>query len=167
MKSKKEKIITYLLSGLIPVVIFIIAMILNKCYPFGDKLLNIYDSKNQYSSILLTAVRGIKSGNLFYTMNAGLGLNLYGMTTYYTTGILNIFALFANETNYDIYSTIMILVRFMCLGLSMCFYLQKKNLKPIYTIILSVSYALMGFTSTYYYNFIWIDSIILLHYHSR
>ena len=162
MKSKKEKIITYLLSGLIPVVIFIIAMILNKCYPFGDKLLNIYDSKNQYSSILLTAVRGIKSGNLFYTMNAGLGLNLYGMTTYYTTGILNIFALFANETNYDIYSTIMILVRFMCLGLSMCFYLQKKNLKPIYTIILSVSYALMGFTSTYYYNFIWIDSIILL-----
>ena len=162
MNNKKSKGLTYLLSGLIPIIIFLIAMCINKTYPFGSSLLNIYDSKDQYSSILLTIVRGIKNSSIFYSMNGGLGINLYATAAYYGTGILNFFAVLADVNNYTIYSTIMILIRFACLGLSMCFYLNKKGLKPIYIVLLSICYALMGFTAIYYYNYIWMDSIILL-----
>ena len=48
-------------------------------------------------------------------------------------------------------------------GLTMAIYLNnQKNKKDIWVITFSVIFALMGFLSGYYYNFMWIDSIIML-----
>lgn len=158
----KKKFWTYLLAITIPIIIFIICATLNGFLPFGEELLNAYDSYTQYPGMLLEYSRLLRSGNIFYSWKAGLGFNFFGSITYYGISPLNLLALLASPTNYHVFITILTLIRFGLLGASMCFYLDKKGLAPKYVILFSTIYALMGYTSTYYYNYIWIDSIILL-----
>lgn len=159
---KKKKILTYLLSMLIPVLIFLICTYLNGYLPFKEEMLNSYDSFTQYPGILLEYIRGLKTGNIFYSFNAGLGFNLFGTITYYCMSPLNLFAFFATPENYPFFITAMTFLRFALLGFTMCFYLSKKNIKPRFIVLFSTVFVLMGYTSTYYYNFLWIDSIIML-----
>jgi len=159
---RKKKFLMYILAGLVPVAIFLLCAGLNKFLPFGDELLNSYDSFTQYPGMILEYARLIRSGNIFYSWSAGLGFNFFSSITYYGMSPLNLFGLLASPENYHMFIAIMTLVRFSLLGLSMCFYLDKKNVKPLYVVLFSTIYALMGYTSTYYYNYIWIDSIIML-----
>jgi len=159
---KKKKILIYSLSALIPLGIFLIATIINGFLPFGKEMLNAYDAFTQYSGILLEYKHLLKTGNIFYSWNAGLGFNFLGTITYYGASPLNLLCIFATPKNYPFFITFMTLLRFALLGSSMCFYLDKKGTKPLYTVLFSTIFALMGYTGTYYYNFIWIDSIIML-----
>lgn len=162
MKNKKQRILLYTGAALLPVIIFLICATINGFLPFGKEMLNSYDSFTQYPGMLLEYTRLIKAGNLFYSWNAGLGFNFFGTLTYYGTSPLNLFAIFATPQNYPFFIAIMTYVRFALLGLSMCFYLEHKNIKPKYVLLFSTIFALMGYTSTYYYNYIWIDSVIML-----
>ena len=158
----KKKFLIYLLSGIIPLTIFLLCTIVNDLLPFGKSLLNIYDSFTQYSGISLEFKNLLHHGNIFYSWNAGLGFNFLGAFFYYMASPLNLLCLLADTKNYPYFISIMTLLRIVLLGLSMCFYLTKRGTKPIYIVIFSTIYALMGFTATYYYNFLWIDSIIML-----
>lgn len=159
---KNKKIWIYLCSGFIPVIIFIIASLVNSFVPFDNIQLNIYDSFTQYPGFILAIKKAFLGGNLFYSFGGALGFNLFSTLTYYGMSPLNILSLFANSNNYPLFISLMTYIRIILLGLSMCFYLQKKDLKPIYIILFSTLFALMGFTSSYYYNYMWIDGIIML-----
>lgn len=147
---------------IIPVVIIFVVASINEYFPIGSELLNSYDSFTQYPGMLLEYTKLLRTGNVFYSWGAGLGFNFFGTLTYYCLSPLNLLALFANSQNYHVFITIMTYLRFALLGCSMCFYLSHKSIKPIRIVLFSVIYALMGYTSTYYYNYIWIDSIIML-----
>ena len=162
MKNKKKTILIFMASMLIPAAIFFIMAFINGYVPFGNEMLNSYDSFSQYSGMLLEYAKLLRGGNIFYSWGAGLGFNFFGTLTYYGMSPLNLFVLFANPHNYHMFFAIMTYVRFMLLGGSMCFYLSHKEIKPLYIILFSTIYALMGYTSTYYYNYLWIDSIIML-----
>ena len=159
---KNKKALTYFLSGIIPVIIFFIAAEINGIIPLGDEGINIYDSFTQYPGFLLETIRLLKHGHLFYSFGAGLGFNMLGTITYYCMSPLNIFAIFATPTNYPYFVLFMTLLRFFLLGETMCFYLRSKKISNKLVVLFSVIYALMGYTATYYYNYIWIDSIIML-----
>ena len=159
---KNKKIIMFLLSGFIPLFIFIIASLIEGYVPFGNIQLNIYDSFTQYPGFILALKNALTNGSIFYSWGGCGGFNLFSTLAYYGMGPLNILSIFANANNYSIFITIMTYIRTFALGLTMCLYLQKKNIKPIYIVLFSTLYALMGFTSTYYYNFMWIDGIIML-----
>lgn len=152
----------YLGAALIPVLIFFVTSQINGYLPFGDEVLNAYDSYSQYPGILLEYVRNLKLGNIFYSFGGSLGFNLFGTATYYAFSPLNLLAIFANPENYPYFIMIMTYLRFALLGLTMCFYLSHKEIKAIYVVMFSTIYSLMGFTSAYYYNYIWLDSIIML-----
>ncbi|HBA38146.1 MAG TPA: hypothetical protein DCY94_05445 [Firmicutes bacterium] len=159
--AKKNKILTYCLSFFIPIAIFTMCSILNGLLS-GEFVANPYDSYYQYPGMLLEYTKLLKNNSLFYSWGAGLGFNFFGTMTYYCFSPLNILALFANVHNYHTFIFIMTLLRFGLLGLSMCFYLDKKGYKAKNVVLFSSIFALMGFTSTYFYNFMWIDSIIML-----
>lgn len=158
----KKKYIIYLLSALLPVLIFLTCTIINGFVPFGKELLNSFDAFEQYSGMLLEYSRLLKEGNIFYSWGAGLGFNFLGSLFYYGMSPLNLLAIFATPKNFHMFFAIMTFLRFSLLGLSMAFYLDSKKTKPTTTVLFSVVYSLMGFTSTYFYNYIWIDSIIIL-----
>ena len=159
---KKKKILMYFLSGLIPTLLFFICSCINGFIPLKDHFLNVYDSFTQYSGMLLEYKNLLLNGNIFYSWNAGLGFNFFGTITYYGASPLNLLCIFANETNYPYWFAGMTYLRFFLLGLSMCFYLDKRRVKSLYVVLFSSIYALIGFTSAYYYNYLWIDSIIML-----
>ncbi len=160
--DKKKKILVYVASMIVPLSIFFVAAWINGFVPFGKEMLNSYDSFSQYPGMLLEYARLLRGGNIFYSWGAGLGFNFLGTLTYYGMSPLNLFSLLANPQNYHIFIAIMTYVRFMLLGGTMCFYLSHKKIPAFYIILFSTIYALMGYTSTYYYNYIWIDSVIML-----
>ncbi len=160
--KKSKKWLIYLVSALIPVLIFFICACINKYYPYGDKYLSVSDAYFQYPGFLLEYARLLKSGNIFFSWHGALGFNFFSSLTYYGMSPLNLICLFANPDNYLNYATLMVYIRFALMGLTMCFYLDKKGNKPLYTIVFSILYSLIGFTSTYYYNYLWMDSIMML-----
>jgi len=159
---KQDKKLIYLLSGLFPVFLFFACATINNYIPLGKYGLNIIDSYTQYPGMVLEYGNLLKHGGLFFSWNAGLGFNFFGTLTYYSMSPLNLLCVFATTSNYVYYAMVLIYIRLFLLGISMCFYLDKRGTKTSYTIIFSIIYALMGFTATYYYNFMWIDSIIML-----
>lgn len=159
---KKKRVLVYLLSMMIPVAIFFTCALINGYVPFGEEMLNSYDSFTQYSGMLLEYARLIRSGNIFYSWGAGLGFNFLGSIFYYGMSPLNLFSLLASPANYHLFIAFMTFLRFALLGGSMCFYLEHKNIKNPHIVLFSTLYALMGYTCTYYYNYIWIDSVIML-----
>lgn len=159
---KRKKFLVYVASAILPVLIFLLCATFNKYLPFGNELLNSYDSFTQYPGMLLEYARLLRGGNIFYSWGAGLGFNFFGTITYYGMSPLNLVSLLATPGNYHMFIAIMTFVRFALLGLSMCFYLDHKKIKPLYVILFSTTYALMGYTATYYYNYIWIDSVVML-----
>lgn len=160
--TKKNKVFMYVGAMLIPTIIFFVMAWINGYVPFGEEMLNSYDSFTQYSGMLLEYSRLIRGGNILYSWGAGLGFNFLGTLTYYGMSPLNLFSLFASPLNYHMFFALMTYTRFALLGGSMCFYLSHKKVKPLYVVLFSTIYALMGYTATYYYNYIWIDSIIML-----
>ena len=158
----KKKALIHLLSGFIPMIIFFICSQILGFVPIGNKIMNIYDSFTQYPGFLLEYARMLKSGHLFYSFSAGLGFNFYGTITYYCFSALNLFSVFATPKNYPYFIAYMTFLRFILLGMSMCFYLRSLKIDNKLVILFSTIYALMGYTATYYYNYIWIDTIIML-----
>lgn len=159
---KKKKFLVYLAAMLLPTLIFVVCAFINGYVPFGTEMLNSYDSFTQYSGMILEYARLLGDGNLFYSFGAGLGFNFFGTLTYYAMSPLNLLGVLATAENYHIFIAFMTFLRFALLGGAMCFYLDSKKLKPWQVILFSTIYALMGYTSTYYYNFLWIDSVIML-----
>ena len=158
----KKNWFIHLISGLIPLSIFILYTYINKLIPFGEQILNIYDSFTQYPGMLLELKNSLLTGNFFYTFHAGLGFNLLGTLSYYAASPLNILSVFATSTNYPYFSMIMIYIRFFLLGFVSSFYFKNKTDNKLYITLFSTIYALMGYTVTYYYNYIWMDCVILL-----
>lgn len=158
MKERKKSVAIYALSALIPVLIFFLASFVLGYLPLGENTFEIFDAKEQYAGFIMA----LKSGDFFHSWSGGLGFNLLASLYYYAGSPLNWSMLLSNVLNYSYVFAGLTFVRIGLLGLAMSFYLQKRGLKGIHVILLSTAYALMGFTSAYYYNFIWIDSIALL-----
>jgi uncharacterized membrane protein YfhO len=137
---------THIISGLIPLIIFFICASINKYIPFWKELLNSYDSYTQYPGLLLEYARNIKSGYIFYSWNAGLGFNFLGTITYYCLSPLNLVSLLANPNNYPYIIAILTYLRFFLLGFTESIYLKHKKVNNLWTIILSTTYSLMGYT---------------------
>lgn len=142
---------------------FFIVSIIAEYIPLFDEIYQVFDARHQYPGFYTELINRLKEGHLFFSFNGGLGFNFLGTLTYYLMSPLNILSIFFKAENLTYFFFIIIYIRIGLSGLTMAIYLnnQKEN-KQIWTIVFSVIFALMGFLSSYYYNFMWIDSIIML-----
>lgn len=154
---KKNTWLTHFLSGLIPLLIFFVISQFMGYLPFGNKTFQILDSYSQYPGFIMA----LKNFN-FFSWNGALGINLFSSFSYYSFSPLNIFILLIKPSTYNYFFTTLTFLRIFLLGFSMSYYLKSKNIEKFYMILFSTIFALIGFTSAYYYQNIWIDSIILL-----
>ncbi len=158
----KKKYI-YIISIMVPVLIFFLMSTISKYIPFFDEIYQVFDARHQYPGFYIELMNRLKEGNFFYSFNGGLGFNFLGTLTYYLMSPLNLLMIFFSAASLSYFFLITILIRIGLSGLTMAIYLNnQKNSKPIWTITFSTVFALMGFLSGYYYNFMWIDSIIML-----
>ena len=119
-------------------------------------MLRVYDAKVQYQGFFL----GLNNFSN-YSFNVGLGMNYYSTAAYYLLSPLNLLINFFDVNSFDIFYTIIIVLKIGLCGLTMNMFLNNIK-KSKWTLLFSTSFALCGFISTYYYNVMWLDGIIML-----
>lgn len=158
-----KKTIIYFLSFIIPVVVFILIAYESKIYPFGDFNFLNNDSLYQYVPMLKGLKRKLLNGEgLDYTWNLGLGTNYAPMYAYYLSSPLNwIFMLLPFKYITDYYYFYVCFKVALC-GVTFAYYLIHKYEKlSVFTICISVCYALSSYMVWYCANIMWMDCLIL------
>lgn len=163
MMKEKNNLKVYLLSFFIPLIIFFITSTLAGYIPIFKEVFQVYDARHQYPGLYMELINRINAGNIFYSFNGGLGFNFIGTLTYYLMSPLNILLFFFKNYSITYFFMLIIYLRVGLSGLTMSIYLSsQENNNKKWTIIFSTIFALSGFLVNYYYNFMWIDSIIML-----
>jgi uncharacterized membrane protein YfhO len=167
MKKIKEFIrinFFVVMSFIIPIIILSLIFIKMGMYPFGNKTILTSDMKGQYVHFF-SAYKDIilKGKSLFYSWNAGMGLNFIGIFSYYVSSPLNIILLLVPNKYLVVGILVILLIK---IGLSGCFfsiYLKYKFKKNDSSILLfSIMYAFISYSIVYSYNIMWLDGVFLL-----
>jgi len=160
----KRRNLCYALSFFIPVIVIIIAFIFNKVFPFGDRAVLIIDSAHQYLPFFTEFHRKLSaSSSLLYTFSAGMGNNFWAIYAYYLAGPFNLFIMLFPEEFIMEGMAFLIILKIGISGFAFSNFLMKKNEKYNLTVVaFSIMFALSTFTVGYYFNLMWLDSIMLL-----
>lgn len=154
----KKKHIIYLLAFLIPTIIFFVISQIIGYYPLGDSILRNHDAYVQYPGFYLA----LKDFSLF-SFKGALGFNFFTTMAYYIMSPFSLLIFFFNQSTYDAFYLILILIKIGLIGLTMNILLQSENKKAKFdTLVFSTSYALCGYVVAYYYNTMWLDSLYML-----
>ncbi len=161
--NKIKKRYIYLLAFLIPIGIFFIVSLISGYVPFFDEVYQIFDARHQYPGFFIELKSRLASDSIFYSLNGGLGFNFLGTITYYLMSPLNLLLPLFNAESLTYFYLVVIYLHFGLAGLTMSIYLNnQEEREPIWVIVFSVVFALMGYLSCYYYNYMWISSIVML-----
>ena len=143
--------------------LYLINIIVNKIYPFGDETFIYSDMGEQYS-IYFNYIRDmILSGDsLFSSFSFSLGQNFYGIFTYFCSSPLNIIFLLSTKATMPIFILILVLLKISLASLNMAILLRTKLKNNLSIFIFSVLYGLMSYNLIYSVNIMWLDPMYLL-----
>ena len=167
MKFDRKKLLINLLAFFIPILIILGVTIGLEIINHGTHFKNgenylLADMASQYNA-LYNYIHDVLVGNdsIFYSFSKGLGGNMASTFGYYLASPFNILYMFVSKVDTPFMTFIILLIKFGLCGLFMNVFLNYKY-KPRFTnLIFSVSYALMGFTTVYYFNNMWFDVIYM------
>lgn len=158
--SKKEYFYT---------ILFISAIFLGICFykhifPFGTGRIDTSDFEQESVPVyyhLWDVLHG--NGNLFFTWNSGGGIGFAGVSSFFSLlSPFSLFFLFIKRSWIEPSMTFYILMKFIFMGITMCFFLKNFwkdkgfSLPSLWIIIGSVAYSLSAY-SVQYYLFPWLD----------
>ena len=169
MRSKifNKKTLIYVLAFIIPILLIAgytyYADISNNRSFFnnGENFL-LADMASQYNS-LYNYMHDCLVGNesIFYSFNKGLGGNMASTIGYYLASPFNILYMFISKVDTPLMTYIILLIKFGLCSLFMAMFLNHKYKFRFTNLIFALSYALMGFTTVYYFNNMWLDVVYM------
>ena len=97
---QRKKACLYIASALIPLGVFVAALLALGAVPFGNETVIISDAKYQYIDFAVQW-RSVLTGenDLFYTLSKTMGGNMLSLAAYYLLSPLNLIFLFATAEN--------------------------------------------------------------------
>ena len=133
--------------------------------PFGSSSLLTVDLGQQYVDFFAFFRNTLlhHPTSFFYSFSKALGGEMLGEWAYYLLSPFNLILLLfpASQINAAIF--LITVLKYGFAGLSFAWFIQKtQKLTGFKTVILSVSYALMGWFVSYQLNLLWLDAAILL-----
>ncbi len=152
------------LSFAIPALTMLIAYIANGVYPFGDRGVLIIDSLHQYLPFFTDFQQKLAHGeSLLYSFGGGLGYNMWAMIAYYLASPLNfLMALVPMEHVMD-FMAYLILFKISLAGAIFGWYLSVRGMDKNYMPVpFACMYALSTYMIGYYFNLMWLDSVLVL-----
>jgi uncharacterized membrane protein YfhO len=164
LRLTKNKYFYLIISFLLPFLIFGTILAQFGIYPFGGKSILINDMFNQYIQFYNRFYDAFKDGkSLFYSWEAGLGLNFLGVIAYYLSSPLSILILFFERNHLPEALILITLCKIGLSGLTMYLFLNHfKFSGRMVLLIFSTLYALMTFSVVYSFNLMWLDGIYML-----
>ena len=162
LNDKRKLFPELLLAFTAPVVILVFVFIFLQIYPFGDRNIINNDLYLQYLPIMQEFQRVLHGdGSLLYSFNGGLGMNFYALSTYQNFSPINILFLLTFSSNQLVLCvTLMIMLKIGLISCSMYYYLSESS--RVLPLALATLFSLSGYVLAYYFNVMWLDTIILL-----
>lgn len=151
---------------MITFIIIAILYVILEMAPFGTNALSDVDARIQYIdyfSYLKQILSG--NGNLTYSFNKGLGSNVWAVIAYYLLSPFNLLVVFFNQENINVFYDLLVIIKLSLCSGTMAFYLDQrfeKNISPLITVLLSISFGLMQYNLEQAKNVMWLDSVYLL-----
>lgn len=155
----------YIVSFLVPVVIWIISTAIVGIFPFGENIIFTSDMHYQYAGYF-EFVQGVltQGVNPLFSFYKGMGEETLGMMAYYMLSPFNlILGLFSAENITEAVLVINLLKIGAC-GLTFSIFLKNKfKNNNIFSVIgFSTCYALMAYNIVYQFNIMWLDAVVWL-----
>ena len=164
MKAPSLKTIspTACLAFLLPILAMAAVWFSRDVYPFGDSSLLILDLNGQYVSYYAALRRALLGdGSLLYSWSRTLGGEMMGTTAYYLLSPYNLLLLLFSEIHITEAILVITLAKLGSSGLTMYFCLRKRKTERLYSLLLSLCYALSSYQIVQAMNPMWIDGVIL------
>ncbi len=170
--SGKKKWV-YVIAFAIPFVAYLVMLIANGVYPFGENCVLHVDMYHQYCPFFTEFLDKLRNGDsLMYSWDIGLGSDFVALYAYYLASPLNWLILLCPRGLVIEFMTFLILIKIAGSGLTMFVYLKNHfrlvgkdgyyhpmTLFP--AIVFSVAYAFSGFVAAYYWDVMWLDNVLL------
>lgn len=153
----------FILATVLPMLIMLIAYMVNNVFPFGEQSILCSDLYNQYlpffADLRDTLLHG---GSLFFSWNLGLGSNFLALYAYYLASPLNWLLIFVPGGLLIEFMGLLIIIKIGLCGLTFSYYLYQHFGKRDYSItVFACFYALSGFICAYNWDIMWLDVVIL------
>ena len=161
---KKKRIIVYIASFLIPILIicgiFILLKLKENNFSVEDFL--FADQGTQYISFY-NYIRDnfLGDSSFFYSFSKGLGGNMASTIGYYLSSPLNILYTLVSKADIPMMIFINYMIKISLCSLFMCIFLSNKFGYKYTNVLFSLFYAFIGFTTVYHFNGMWIDVIYM------
>ena len=152
------------LCFVVPFVLLLVGFAYMGLYPFANRQILIMDAWHQYYPFFEELVTRIRSGeSVLFSFTSGMGTNLIALFAYYLASPLNLLALLV-PTDFlrEIYALITLL-KVAFAGLFAGIYIYKVFKRNDITVPMFAScFALCSFMMGYYWNIMWLDTVMLL-----
>ena len=161
---KTSKLIYCLGGFIISGTIILCALYQAQIYPFGDRTLIYHDLEYQYIDYFIWLRNVLHGeGNIFYSFSLGMGSGTSALYAYYLASPFNLLLLFASRERIVLWISFIMMLKIITCSVSMFIYLDRRyGIKSFYAMLLSVSYAMMGYNVLNSSNLLWLDGVLIL-----
>lgn len=172
--NRKSNYLLYLGVFLISVLIYILILIIDGAYPFGNKCFLVYDAYVQYNNMLQTLIEWLHSSDKSAILwDKGLGVGLYQDIIYYCMSPFNIIAVILGKNYVELSLVIIIITKASCISAMALYFFQNTNKRKcdgilgihsltFISVACSLAYGFCGYVLSYGHNIIWLDGMIIL-----
>ena len=146
------------------ITIFVALAIAGHVYPFGDNSFLTNDLKYQYIDFFAWFRRVLLGeANLRYSFSQGLGMNTWGLYSYYLASPFNLLCVLFSQDKLTLFVFVITALKLGCIHISSAWYVQKRfGLSKPAAFLLSASFTFCSWTVSNLRNPLWIDCLILL-----
>lgn len=146
------------------ITIFVALAIAGHVYPFGDNSFLTNDLKYQYIDFFAWFRRVLLGeANLRYSFSQGLGMNTWGLYSYYLASPFNLLCVLFSQDKLTLFVFVITALKLGCIHISSAWYVQKRfGLSKPAAFLLSASFTFCSWTVNNLRNPLWIDCLILL-----
>lgn len=154
----------YIIATFLCLIIYLIYLKMMEIYPFGEYSILKCDLYQQYINFFCY-FRKILLNNksIIMSWNLGLANNFYTTFAYYLVSPLNLFVVFFNISNMDIFVEIITYVKIALMANFMILFLDKScNFKQLQAILFGLIYAYSSYVICYSFHIMWLDCLYML-----
>lgn len=163
-KCTFENIAFYAVCFAFSVTLFIALAVAGHVYPFGDNSFLANDLKYQYIDFFAWFRRVLLGeANLRYSFSQGLGMNTWGLYSYYLASPFNLLCVLFPQDKLTLFVFVITALKLGCIHISSAWFLQRRfSLPKPAAFLLSLSFTFCSWTISNLRNPLWIDCLILL-----
>ena len=154
----------YVKLSFLTIIVYALYLKIMNIFPLGENSILKGDLYQQYINFLCYLREILLNGkSIAISWNLGLANNFYTTFAYYLMSPLNLFVVFFNSSNMDIFVEIITFVKIILMANFFILFLDKSyNYKLNETIIFGLIYAFSSYVIGYSFHIMWLDCVYML-----